>query len=327
MKSLRIIALLSLQCLLIGCATPIVKQPDDLSGDIQLTNGHVIVDVSPIRARIMGYQLVGKSNILWQGIVWYPHDVKIADLRWNNYGGSRVWVLPQGITQRMVLNRHDPPDIFADGLPWNLLHQDDYSVVMQSDVSPQTGLQLKRKIVLSQDDSTVTIHDKMTRVLDIDCPVHLWRITQTIPAKYMLMDLKDNPSWKYQVMLGHDAFSKRDTLREMDHGHALKVDWIDSICTKVGSYGDWLASVYDDQVFIQYGKYDSDSFYIDGANSEIYVDPQAHMLEVESLSPTKMLNKGQSLESKTYWKLLPVRTDEIKNILNTIRVQCDQIEK
>ncbi len=320
MKRLVIIIVLSYSWFLTGCRSEqVAVKYDNVIDDIELANGKVAVEISPVRARIMGYRLIGKNNILWGGIIWHPHDVGLSRLRWNNYGGSRVWVLPQGITQRMVLNRHDPPDAHADGLPWTVLHRDKYRVVMQSSVSPETGLQLKREIILSRNDSTVTINDTMTRKLDIDCPVHLWRITQTMPAKYMLMDLKDNPCWKYRLLLGRRNLTKTNKVHELDSGNVLKIDWPDSGCPKVGSYGDWIAAVYKDQVFIQYGKYFPKGFYIDGANSEIYIDPEANMLEVESLSPLKMLCPGESLKSTTVWKLLPIDSkNSTENIIRMI---------
>ncbi len=300
-----------------GCAA-VSRRSENQSDHIVLSNNVAELIVSPVIGRISSYRLKTGNNVLWKGQKWSPEDQKTAKKHWNNYGGCRLWGLPEGKPRLMTLGRWAPADIYIDGLPWQVTKRNNLRIVMQSLVSPETGLRATRDITLSASGSEVIIHDTLTRCLNIECPVHIWSIAQVKIPRYVLLNTRKWRHWKYRLMTGRDKMRRQNKVKEYSTGSVLYCKPLDKGCSKLGSCGDWLAAVYDNTVFVNYTTLYPKAFYIDGLNCEVYVEP-GKMLEMETLSPLKMLRPGESLKSTTVWKLLPINSkNSTENIIRMI---------
>jgi hypothetical protein len=71
---------------------------------------------------------------------------------------------------------------------------------------------------------------------------------------------------------------------------------------KIGTYGRWIAGVYEDKIFIEATGYTPSAMYPDMANVEVYTEPR--YVELELLSPEKQLKRGEALSNDVTWQLI-----------------------
>src|SRR5690606_11605450 len=83
----------------------------------------------------------------------------------------------------------------------------------------------------------------------------------------------------------------------------VRFDYVVSHGRKIGTLGDWVASVWDDYAFIQTTRYIADAAYPDASSSQVFYDQ--NYLELELLSPTRHLQPGQTLSNVVNWWLIP----------------------
>ena len=75
---------------------------------------------------------------------------------------------------------------------------------------------------------------------------------------------------------------------------------------KLGTYGDWLAAIYSDQILLQRSTYDGSGNFPDNASLEIYSsqDRGTEYIELEVLSKAVDLAQGESISNTVQWHLL-----------------------
>ena len=268
-----------------------------------LENDLVTIEVAPKIGRVTAYQRKGESN--WLMIDDRPPT---PGWHWNPWGGDRLWPTSQSLFAQIYHNNGCDPII--DGAPWTLVTKTRTSLEMKSGISPELGLQITRRIDLVP-NSTEIIHTfRLDRVTASPFPIHLWNITAVRAGDYFLLESDptiehpDNKPFRWWP----DTFPAQPKAVLLKPLPILQVPW-PATKVKLGTYGRWIALVSGSAAFIESISYDSRLPYLDGSSLQTYIDPERHIYEMETLSPTWFLKEGESREWKVRWRLIDFPDD------------------
>ncbi|HSI84093.1 MAG: hypothetical protein ACAI35_16065 [Candidatus Methylacidiphilales bacterium] len=312
MKIDPMIKYLGILLLLLAPAAGLAQTAGYFGPLITLDNGKVTLQVSPKTGRIVSYQRTGEQN--WLAVTDKP---PIPGFPWNPWGGDRVWPTVQSLNQQIYKSEGCDPVI--DGQPWDLLSQTPASLEMRSQISPQLGLHITRRIKLVP-DSTKVIHTfHLERIADSPFPVHVWTVTGIRPGNHIWIESDpaiphpDKKPFKWWRDSAPSTEIPRASL--METTRVLQVP-LPAKSLKTGTYGRWIAAVNNTSAFLQTTAYHADALYLDASNLQTYLSPQYAIYEIETLSPTWFLRKGECIEWKVQWQLLdfpsPAGTDKDK---------------
>ncbi len=84
-------------------------------------------------------------------------------------------------------------------------------------------------------------------------------------------------------------------------GRALRYDPPEG-SSKIGTFGSWVAAVYEDTLFVQHVRYDPNGFYPDKSSVQLYACDR--YAEIETLSPNVPLAAGESISNTVTWVLV-----------------------
>lgn len=301
--------------LLPGCQTmttrpeppqaPAPAAPIAFDDAVTIGNGRVKLGVSPGVGRIVHFGPADGPNLIWLASP-SVYDEPVTDRpgqAYYNLGGDKLWPLPQPLWKRAFGVGGWPPDGVIDGQPWTLVESTDRRIVIESRVSPALGVRARRTIELAENEPRVTITNSLTRVEASPFPVHLWTVTQTVSPRVVLLDVSadrpaSTPTW-LPMISPHEATRRVSVLGD---GRAVAVDLSDDGSVKVGTFGRWIAGVYDDLIFLQTTPYDPTGAYPDASSLQTYSD--ANYTELELLSELAHLQPGESLSNRVTWQLV-----------------------
>lgn len=272
---------------------------------IRFSNGTIDLAVSPQVGRIVHFGQTGGRNLLWANTVKAVEQARKQG-QWVNYGGDKVWPALQAMWPRFVPSGGGwPPDGVIDGEPWTLVEQGDRFVIMRSPINPDLQVRVTRRIELHPGEAIVTIRNTMERVEPSVMPVLIWTVSQIDHPNYTLLHVSprrpanelDRP-WLW--------FGNRKNVedRVTVMRDAVRFDVTREKAYKVGTLGDWVAGVYDDLVFAQYGGYVRGGSYPDRSCAQVYCD--GNYVELELLGPQQHLARGETMDFVVTWKLLPL---------------------
>lgn len=288
--------------LLAGCTQniqPGMRSESEFPNSICLTNGLVVVVVAPECGRIVSYHMTGHPNLLWLNKSSKPDDTAVSAHEWLNYGGTRVWNLPEGEGRVVALKREWPPDETLDS-PWTVLNQTPIRVVCQSAVSPYTGLQMRQDISLDNNSTKVTIRYTLKQTKNKTIYAHIWPITQVrLPQAVMLNYIE---GYEDRIRMLHGQWDDKQIVRVPER-HLVKFNWPPKTLTKIGTLGTSVHAIYSDCVFTQRVLCEPQANYADKVNCEVFVDPMQNMMELEVVSPAQYLSDGQELYFDVVWEL------------------------
>ena len=262
-----------------------------------LSNGCVELTVAPQIGRIIGYRRIDGQNLLWMNMGPMSHE---TGNEWYDYGGEKIWLAPKGLWQD-ILGRTWPPETTIDGAPWNVTFASARKLVMVSKVSTAHAARVTRTITLPDDGTTVRIDNHLERTQNSPHPVQIWTIAQVLLPEMALLSISDEKHAEIAILEN----SKKGVVLEknIDLKYAQLI-WPADASTKVGTFGQWVAAVYFDDIFVQYAEFDKSAKYYDKASCEIYANPKLKYIELELLSPTEYLSTGRMRNFTITWKLL-----------------------
>jgi hypothetical protein len=279
---------------------------------IQIENAETVLIVVPAIGRIMHYQIKNHKNVLWQDRLLdgqlIPEEGTSYDdgpPKWFNFGGDKVWPTEQSEFPK-INGFAWPPDYYFDGSRHQFEILPD-GVRMTSPVSRFCGARVIRTIRLDAAGSGVRIEQSLEKVSlvhskDVE-PIEftIWSVTQVQNPKRILVPI--NP--KSQFAAGYYTFPNRYKVSDNFSTGDGVGSFIPSrkFPQKIGvDSGNWLAAVWDDQVFAQFFKMDDKGRYPDGGLPvEVYTSPR--YTELELLSPLKSLKPGESIHYSIRWEL------------------------
>ncbi len=304
------------------------QKPVSFPDSLVMQNKYLRVAVSPKAGRIVDFGEINGPNLLWinNSRILNNATKSPLDTIVYNVGGDRVLPTMQYF-QRAAFGRmgNYPPDGVIDGQPWRLIEKSSRHIVMESPISPHLGVQLRRTIVLNDDDKQVKIINKMTRVVQNPFPVHLWSVTQVTMAQAGLTELADvrPPVPKTWIALSDDPIHT-ESIRVLNDQSAAVLMPTHTIPLKIGTFGRWVAGWYQNYIFMQCTEYQPDAAYADGSSAQVFSDIGQNYMELELVGPFVYLRVGESIENRIFWKILKSETNlSVDQAAHQVREQAD----
>lgn len=264
-----------------------------------LNNGAVSLDVALRVGRITSYQRSGEPN--WLVIF---DEVPKPGWNWNPWGGDRMWPTSQTLNYQIYRNNGFDPII--DGKPWELISKTATTLEMRSGISPELGLQVTHRIELVGKTTEVLHTYRVERVAESKFPIHVWTVTGVRAGDYMLMEsdarVKHDGYKPYRTWSGAD-FTTPPNASLFPGTRILQVLPPKNDSMKVGTYGRWIALVSGRSAFWQSIPYFANELYLDACSLEAFMDAKTGTYELEALSPTWFLTKGETREWTVRWRL------------------------
>lgn len=241
------------------------------------------------------------------------------DGSWLNFGGEKIWPAPQG------WNTPDewpgPPDPVLDGGIYSCSWcQDKEELLLVSPYDPYTGMQLTRRISLSEKCSEAFIHASFTNKSDRPRSWSIWPVCQVdtsgeeFPGQFRMV-CPLNPESKfpggYKIMHGlvnNPQVSTQSGNLVIDYRYIVGKTGLDTLA-------DWIAFVNrkTGKVFVMKFRNEGEGDYPDGTNIQIWTtgrgiiysrkkireftnDKSANhpYMEMELLSPVREMKPGES---------------------------------
>jgi hypothetical protein len=184
---------------------------------------------------------------------YFPPSEGVATGKWFNYGGDKIWPLPEGTEDA----QHWPgpiSDLLDDGNYAFKVVSDDAvcRVRLEGPADPRTGLQYSREISLGSDSPEITFHAVMKNATDHPIRWSMQSVTQYDTASADSPNAYNRGFWAftpvnrnsaydagYRVRLGPSsdpAYSARDGLFALHWLYFEREVWLDST-------SGWLAVV------------------------------------------------------------------------------------
>jgi len=293
-------------CLFIALCGRVHAEFSQLGPVTTLDNGTVTLDVAMRVGRIVSFHRHGEPD--WLVI----HDeVPHPGWNWNPWGGDRMWPTSQALNYQIYRNNGFDPII--DGKPWELIAKTATSLEMRSGISPQLGLQVTHRIELVGKNAEVLHTYRVERLSESNFPVHVWTVTGVRAGDFMLMEsdarVKHDGYKPYKTWLGQD-YTAKPTASLLPDTRILQVQRpANKESLKLGTYGRWIALVDGNSAFLQSTDYLPDQLYLDACNLESFMSKELATYELETLSPSWFLAKGETREWKVRWRLLDFPPD------------------
>lgn len=266
-----------------------------------LDNGVVVLSVAPKVGRVVAYHRRGEPD--WLAVEDQP---PLTQWHWNPWGGDRVWPTSQPLNHQIYGNKGFDPVI--DGQPWAVVAKTATRLELRSGVSPELGLRITRLIELIGNTADVLHTFRVERVSESPFPVHVWAVTGVRKGDYMLMESDPRSPHEedkaYRTWTGVDftAPPRADLLPGTRVLRVLPPENIASV--KAGTYGRWIAQIVGDSAFWQSTAYRHGEFYQDACSLQAFISTKYKNQEIETLSPTWFLQKGETREWIVRWGLL-----------------------
>ena len=153
---------------------------------ITLSNKSAELGVCPEHGRIVVFKLRQGRNVLWRN----SGKLEVAILKgWKNYGGDKVWLIPQNMRPSAFGNRL--PDSDIDGKPWRVIEQSKNSLTIQSRLSKVLGCFVARTITLDPVKPIAIIENRVIQKKQTPFPIHIWQVSQVVKPEYAVIGLNN----------------------------------------------------------------------------------------------------------------------------------------
>lgn len=271
---------------------------------LHLSNGTVelvvTLDVGP---RIMAYQMTGGANVFWENPQWMG---KNGGDKWVNYGGHRLWHAPE----------HRARTYAPDNAPIEVTQSGD-KITFTQPIEASTGIQKALTVQFDPDDpAAVIVQGSLTNHGLWDVTLSAWMLSVMRAGGVSILPLPPRGShtdnllpntglifWAYSDLSDPRWTWGREYV-------LLRQNPASQTPQKVGLQPggpNWLAYLNDGTLFVKYPlqRYDMpgvpDTYPDRGCSLEIFTN--AHMLELESLSPLVTLSPGHAVQHHERWTL------------------------
>lgn len=265
-----------------------------------LDNGTVTLDVALRVGRIVSFHRHNEPN--WLVV---RDEVPTPGWNWNPWAGDRVWPTSQPLNEQIYRNKGFDPVI--DGKPWELISRTATSLEMRSGISPELGLQITRRIELVGQTTEVLHTFRVERLAESNFPVHVWTVTGVRAGDFMLMEsdskVPHEGSKPYKSWIGRD-YTTTPAATLLPHSRIVQVHRLTTDkAQKIGTYGRWVALIDGPSAFVQSVEYQPNQLYLDACNLQVYTRNPIATYELETLSPSWFLAKGETREWTVRWRL------------------------
>lgn len=274
-----------------------------------LKSGKIQTEISPDTGRIISFSKAGGQNLLWFASQKQLSKCKQAG-KWMNYGGDKIWPSQQVQWFFSNDNKGWPPDKKIDGSSWKFSRGKEDSIILQSPFTDKLNINVTRIITPLKKLPGILIKNEILRNENNSFPVHIWSVTQIKQPLFFLLNIAEKrPNMhRHFLKLSRPARSfSKDELELASKNVLVFKNRKLGKGEKIGSFGNWLAAIYEDTIFVQITNLRMNGCYPDGANLEIFVNaPEifGNYSEMEILSPNVHLKKDEKISNKTLWLIL-----------------------
>lgn len=283
------------------------SSPLTFDDTVMLDNGRVALGVSPGVGRVVHFGLTGGENLIWIASPQVHENPMpgIEGQAYFNLGGDKLWPTSQALWQAATGNPGWPPDGVIDGQSWSIVAQDIESLTMRSPESEAYGVVVTRRFELVDGEPAVMITNTIRRTAANPFPLSIWTITQVVEPRLSVLDIAgDRPTGAPATVPLNDSTAQKTDGRITPRGESGAAVWEQAgpHDAKMGSYGRWVAAVYDEVTFLQTTDYNPFGGYPDASSVQVYRgDPY---IELELWSPLAQLAPGAELTNTVRWELL-----------------------
>jgi hypothetical protein len=270
---------------------------------VELSNEALTLLVTKsIGPRIISLKLTDGENLLAQLPDVVAECINVGP--YHFYGGHRLWHAPEDMARTYM-----PDDETVT------VSEVDNGVHLLQNIEKLTGMQKSMEIILPGKQPQVTIKHQITNQGLWPVETAAWAITQIIPGGTAILpqskiwtEKLPNRSlimWPYTDMCDKNIQWMKDRIQ-------VKIDF--NVSFKVGfpNPRGWLAYIVNNTLFIKRSTYFAQETYCDfGSSSECYADNR--FVELETLSPMKLLEPGESITHVETWEVhkdVTLPTDE-----------------
>lgn len=277
------------------------REPFRYLGPVEtLDNGVVTLQVAPQAGRIVAYHRRGEAE--WLTAFDVP---PLAVWHWNPWGGGHLWPTAQFLNPQIYKNQGFDPVI--DGQPWTVTGKAGTWLEMRSGVSAELGMRVVHRIELARQSTEVVHTYRFEQAGEGQYPVHAWAVTGVRAGDCVLMEsdpaVPRDDGQPYRQWT--DISPERPNAALVPGTRVLKVR-APKDKTKLGTYGHWIALIRGPSAFQQTIRYDPAGLYLEAASLETFLHPALSLYEIETLSPTWFLHKGETVSWRVTWRLLDI---------------------
>ena len=264
---------------------------------LSLTNGVVEALVSiAFGPRVLFYGFAAGQNFfrVFEDQVRNP-----TKNEWHIYGGHRLWLAPE-VRPRSYYPDNNPVEYTHNGA----------TVTFTAPIEADTGFQKIIDITLHERGTVVTLNHRIVNHNVWDVELSAWSLSvMNIGGRAVIPheDYKPHPDfltparplvlWHFTDMSDPRlTWGKRYIQLAQDNAYTDKIKF--GVCNTKGC----AAYILGNEVFVKRHDFIAGATYPDmGCNAEFFTNPD--FLEVESLSPLRVLPPGGAIEHKEVWEL------------------------
>jgi len=267
------------------------------NGDAKLI---VSTDFGP---RILFYGLDEGENIFgWHG----EAEVETKLGKWKPYGGHRLWIAPENM----------PLSYSPDNATVDYSLENEFLIRIVQPFEPNSQTQKEITVILSENSSEAVIDHRITNGSDKNIELSAWALTIMRPggeviipneplepySSETLLPVRSVALWSYTDFTDPRWNYEQGLIR-------LRVDENAHSPQKVGVYNKqgWAAYAWQNLIFVKKFDFIEDAVYPDfNSNTEVYT--AGTFVEVETLSPMRQLQPGESVKHTERWQLFENKT-------------------
>ena len=262
---------------------------------LRLANEHaeliITLDVGP---RVISYQVMGGQNVFFTDAEQLG---KSGESHFVQRGGHRFWLAPEDERTYAPDNSRVEHELLPDG------------VILKNAAVAPWHIQKELTVRLAPDSSAVTLEHRATNLGATPATLATWALTVMKPGG---LEIIPNPPFgehprdllpnRVQVLWPYtDCADERwrwgrqfITLRQTPHSSPAKLG--------LAHREKWVGYAMRNALFVKTFSYEDGASYPDfGCNFETFTN--AHLLEIESLSPVRTLAPGESHAHTEAWRL------------------------
>jgi hypothetical protein len=212
-------------------------------------------------------------------------------------GGHRLQTAPET----------SPSTYIPDGKPV-LINQTTEGIEIFGQTEPETGLSRGISVQFHEDHERLTVRHDFKNESEVTLEISAWSLTMLPPGGRIFMPLRLSTSKPSNVLpdcsLVFWPYSRLDTsVFSLTKKTAVLVPSTDHLPFKFGGLASWLAYEFNNLVFMKTFSVDSEQPYPDrGCSAEAYANDD--FVELESLSPLKQVEPGQTIHHIEEWEIL-----------------------
>ena len=288
-----------------------------VEGPVTIKNASIRLTVNPSVGRVVDFGRIDGPNLMRITDQTVVTEAKPERNGYQGYGGDQLWPAQQAQWGGVRGSGGGwPPLAELDGPNWTIVDKSASHITIESPQTPLLGLVARRRFEISANEPTVVITNTFERVERpnevAEIPVQIWSVTGITEPEFTLAEVSPDRAENDRYV----ALSSNPSgiVKDLGDSNALRIDnrahgpgeSIRAAAMKAGMYGDWLAAVYPDDIFLQRSKYDRKGLFPDKAATEIYSSQTsgAEYVELEVLSSAKLLGVGDKLTNTVRWDLL-----------------------